>query len=86
MNSIQLVTTPGCTHCAQVRKVIEEVKPQFSDILVEEIDATTPKGTELVMQHMIFASPGVIINGELFSTGGINKDELIKKLGSLKTP
>lgn len=84
MISIQLITTPGCTHCDQVKKVFEEVKPQFPDMEIEEIDATTPKGTEILMKHMIFASPGVIINGELFSTGGINRDAFVKKLNSLQ--
>lgn len=84
MIAVQFVTSPGCTHCAAARKIFEELKPKYPNLQVEEIDVTTPKGTDLVVRHNIFASPGIIVNGELFATGGINKGELIKKLDSLK--
>lgn len=84
MISVQLVISPGCTHCAEVRKVLEELKPKYPAMQVEELDATTEKGMEFVVKHTIMASPGTIINGELFATGGINKNSLIKKLDSLK--
>jgi len=81
--TIQLVSTPGCTHCEGVRKVLNEVRPQYPQMQIKEFDATNPDGLELVMKHGILASPGVIVNGELFATGGINKGEFIKKLDSL---
>lgn len=82
--TVQFVTSPGCTHCAEVRKVFEELKPKYSELQIEEIDVTTPKGMELVIKYSIMASPGVIVNGELFSTGGINKESFVKKLDQLK--
>ena len=81
--NVQLVISPGCTHCAEVRKVLEEIKPKYPQMQIEEVDATTDKGMELVVKHTIMASPGTIVNGELFATGGINKDSLVKKLDSL---
>ena len=48
-----------------------------------ELDITTPDGQELVQKHMIMASPGLVINGELFSTGGVNTDEFLAKLKEL---
>ncbi len=84
MITVQLVSTSGCTHCEQVLKVLNEVKPQYPEMQILELDATNPDGLELVTKHGILASPGVIINGELFATGGINKGELIKKLETLK--
>lgn len=84
MIGIQLVSTPSCTHCEEVRKVLHELKPNYPEMQIEEIDATTQKGMDLVVKYSIMASPGVILNGELFSTGGINKNSLIKKLDSLK--
>lgn len=85
MINIQLVSTPGCTHCEDVRKVLHEIKPQYPQIQIQELDATNPDGLELVTKHGILASPGVIINGELFATGGINKESVIKKLDSIKS-
>ncbi|OGH19743.1 MAG: hypothetical protein A3D74_00915 [Candidatus Levybacteria bacterium RIFCSPHIGHO2_02_FULL_37_13] len=84
MISVQLVISPGCTHCEQVREVLQEIKPKYPSMQIEEIDATTEKGMELVVKHSIMASPGTIINGELFAAGGINKDSFVKKLDSLK--
>ena len=84
MINIQLVSTPGCTHCEAVRKVLNEVKPQYPQMQIQELDTTNPDGLELVMKHGILASPGVIINGELFATGGLNKDNFIKELDSLR--
>lgn len=82
---VQFVTSPGCTHCAEVRKVFEDLKPKYPEMQIEEIDVTTPQGMELVAKYTIMSSPGVIVNGELFSTGGINKESFIKKLESLKS-
>lgn len=83
MINIQFVTSPGCTHCAAARKIFEELKPKYAQMQIEEIDVVTPKGMELVTKYSIFSSPGIIINGELFATGGLNKESFIKKLESL---
>ena len=84
MKIIQLVKTPHCAVCARVRKMIDaEVKPLFPDLEVEEFDAITPQGQEMVLKYGIMTSPGVIINGELFSMGGADKEALIKKLKEL---
>ena len=82
--TIQFVTSPGCTHCAEVRKVFDELKPKYPQMQIEEIDVTTEKGMELAVKYGIMTSPGIIVNGELFSTGGINKENFVKKLDSLR--
>jgi len=84
MISIQFVTVEGCYHCAKAKEVFEDLKSQYPEMKIEEIDATTSQGMELVSKYEIFQSPGIIINGELFSTGGLNKDKFIEKLDSLK--
>lgn len=70
----------GCHVCAEVKKIFDEIMPDFPDMKVEEIDMTTPNGQKLVQKYSIMSSPGIIINGELFSTGGVNRKKLIKKL------
>ena len=77
---IQLLTSPGCHICAEVKKTLEEIRPNFPALEIEEIDIVTPEGQAMVQKYGIFASPGVIINGELFSAGGVNKEKLIEKL------
>ncbi len=83
MINIQFVTSPGCVDCERAKKVFDEVKPQYPKMNIEEIDVTTPKGIELAQKYGIMAAPGIIINGELFSTGGLNKEEFVAKLQSL---
>lgn len=81
MIKIQFLTMPGCHNCEAAKKIFDEIMPEFSDkVEFTEIDMTTPKGQELVQKYGIMSSPGIIINGELFSTGGVDKERLIKKL------
>lgn len=84
MNKIQFLTMPGCHNCAAVKKIFDEIIPDFPNVEVEEIDMMTPEGQELVQKYGIMASPGIIIDGELFSTGGVDREKLIEKLKSLK--
>ncbi len=85
MNKIilEVLTSPGCVHCAEFKKYWESVKDKFPEVEMNEIDLTSDKGQEMVQKHMIMASPGVIINGELFSTGGVNKEKFEEKLKEL---
>tara|TARA_B100000745_G_scaffold300209_1_gene253251 strand:- start:1419 stop:1676 length:258 start_codon:yes stop_codon:yes gene_type:complete len=84
MNTIQFLTMVGCHNCAAAKEIFDEVLPDYKDkVSVEEIDITSPQGQELISKHSIFASPGIIINDELFSTGGVDKDKLVEKLQTL---
>lgn len=74
----------GCHNCEAVKKIFNEVMPDFPNVEVEEIDITSPNGQELVLKYGIMASPGIVINEELFSSGGVNKEKLIAKLKSLE--
>ena len=80
---LEILTSPGCVHCAEFKKYWEGVKDKFPEVEMNEIDLTSDKGQEMVQKHMIMASPGVIINGELFSTGGVNKEKFEAKLKEL---
>ena len=41
------------------------------------------KAQELVQKFQIFASPAIIVNGELFSTGGYDEAGFLNKLKEL---
>ena len=79
-NKIQFLTMPGCHSCEAAKKIFDEIVPDFPNVEVEEIDMMTPEGQKLVQKHSIMSSPGIIIGGELFSTGGVDKEKLIEKL------
>lgn len=75
---------PACHSCELAKKVFDEIMPDFPNVEVEEIDMATEPGQELVQKYGIMASPGIVINGELFSTGGVKREKLVEKLKSLK--
>lgn len=79
---LQFLTMLDCHTCAEVKKILDEVLPQFPDVKLEEIDITSEEGQKMIQKYSIMSSPGIVIDGELFSTGGINKEKLIKKLKS----
>jgi len=43
-----------------------------------------PRWQELVLKYQIMASPGILVDGELFSAGGVNTAKLAEKLKELK--
>jgi len=83
MVKLQEVSIPGCIECIQFKKIWEEIKNDFPRVEFQEYDGLTPEGQELIQKYHILAAPGIIINDELFSTGGVNKEKLIEKLKSL---
>ena len=84
--TLQSISVPGCVECRKFEEWWKEAAKDFPDVRYENIDATNPAGQELVLKHQIFASPGIVVNGELFSTGGVNKEALIKRLNELRKP
>lgn len=81
---IQEITAPGCSHCAKAKEILEnDIKPKYPEVEVEYIDMTTEQGQKMVSKYGIMASPGIIVNGELFSTGGLDKNKLEEKIKSL---
>jgi glutaredoxin len=85
MKEIELeeLSSPGCHNCAAFKEMWEVEKANWPNVKFREVSLMDPEGQEMVQKYQIFASPGIILNGELFSTGGVNKDEFIKKLGEL---
>lgn len=83
MNKIQFLTMMGCHNCAAVKKIFNEVMSDFPKITMEEIDIASPEGQELVQKYGVMGSPGIIINKELFSTGGVDRKKLVEKMKSL---
>lgn len=78
------VTIPGCVACARFKKLWEDkLSKEFPNVEFETIDATEPGGQEILIEHTIFATPGLLINGEVFSTGPVNEKKLRAKLEEL---
>ena len=80
---LEELTSPGCHNCAAFKAFWEEEKVNWPDVKFSEVSIVDPEGQEMVQKYQIFASPGIIINGELFSTGGIDKEKFLDKLKEL---
>ncbi len=85
MKEVELIelSAPGCQHCAAFREFWQSVAKDWPQVKFREVSVTTAEGQTLASQHLIFASPGIILNGELFSTGGVNKEQFLEKLKAL---
>ena len=80
---VEELSSPGCHICMEFEKFWESVKKDWPSVEYKKVMVTTPEGQEMAGKYMIFASPGIIINNELFSTGGFNREKFIIKLGEL---
>lgn len=72
-SKIQILTTPGCSSCARVEKMLDEMKVKY-----EIVDITKNPG--IVQKYQIMSAPGIVINGKLEFTGVPSKEELKKKV------
>lgn len=81
---MQIVTSPGCECCEDVKNYIKDVQKDFPDLEVEIIEVTTPKGQELVQKYTILSAPGIIINDKLEFSGETKEEDLRKKLQEIQ--
>ncbi len=73
MLKVQILTTPNCTSCAVVERMLDKMGVKY-----ELIDIT--KNPEVLQKYPIMAAPGVVINDKLEFVGVPSEKELAKKL------
>lgn len=71
---VQILTTPGCSSCARVEKMLNEMKVKYKIIDIS-------KNPKILEKYQVMSAPGLVINGKLEFTGVPSKEELKKKLG-----
>jgi len=81
---VTLIRPDGCAHCVAVKATLEKMKADYPDLEVEEIDMMTDEGQKLVQEFGIMASPGILVNGQFFATGGATEEQFREKFESLK--
>lgn len=84
MIKVILIRPSGCQHCVQVKGTLEKMKTDYPDLIMKEVEATTPEGQALIQKHGILSSPGILINDEFFSMGGATEKQLREKFAELK--
>jgi glutaredoxin len=81
--TLQVLTAPGCTHCHDFLEFWKGEAAKWPNVTMTELSLITPQGQEMVGKHQIFASPGIILNDELFATGGFSKEKFLAKITEL---
>ncbi len=83
--SVQLVTAPGCSKCEQAKQAIISALDQQRgeyQIQIELTEVNLVDQPEIAAQHGIWATPALIIDGELAFQGRVNERELQAKLAA----
>lgn len=80
---LEELASPGCQICKQFEEFWRSIEKDWPQVKYRRVDVTEPEGQKMAAKYMIFASPGIILNGELFSVGGFNKEKFLKKLKEL---
>lgn len=75
---LDLLTMPGCSHCAHAKEILERIKPDYPDLEVVEHDVT--EEPELASKYMLMSAPGIVIDDKLEFTGGVDETKLRARL------
>ncbi len=73
---VEVLTTPDCSNCSVLEKMLLEI-----GISYDVIDVT--EKPEILKKYPIYTAPGLVINGKLEFTGIPKKKELIEKFRNL---
>lgn len=74
---VKILTTPGCSNCSVVEKMLDEMGVSYDVIDVTE-------KPEYLQKYSIYTAPGVVIDGKLEFTGVPKKQKLIEKIEGVK--
>lgn len=81
---IRLLTAAECAHCQEVRALLQHVQADDPDVMVEEIDAASPPGLRLSIEHGVLVMPGIILNGRFLAMGSITEAHLRRELAAAR--
>ncbi len=70
---VEILTTPDCSNCSVVEKMLDELGVSYTVIDVTE-------KPEYLEKYPIYTATGVLINEKLEFTGVPKKQELVEKL------
>ena len=80
---LEELAAPGCHVCRQFEEFWHSIEKDWPNVSYKKINIIDPEGQQLAQRHMISASPGIILNGELWATGGFRRDKFVEKLKEL---
>jgi glutaredoxin len=82
MVKVTLVSPADCPNCAAVKEQLDDLKSIYPELVITSVDAHAQEGEELILQHGILASPGILINDKFFSMGAVSEQKLNQAIKS----
>lgn len=82
---LEELVSPGCHICKSFEEFWHSVEKDWPDVMYKKVDVTSPEGQEMAGKYMIFASPGIILNGELWGSGGYDKNKFLTRIKELSS-
>lgn len=74
-HKVEILTTPGCSNCSRVEKMLDEMKVPYNVIDITE-------KPEYLEKYQIFTAPGIVIDDRLEFVGIPKKEDLFEKVSS----
>lgn len=81
--SLEVLSAPGCQVCKVFEDFWHSIAKSWPNVAFRRVEITTEEGQNFAQKYMILASPGIILNGELWASGGFDRDKFINKLKEL---
>ena len=82
---VESLSSPRCLNCEAFEKFWHSVEAQYPNVTYQKRSILDNDGAEMAQKFGILASPGIVINGELFSVGGVDTEKFINKIKELST-
>jgi glutaredoxin len=79
---ITLLTQDDCAFCEQAKGVLARLSDQHL-LEIQEIRIDSAQGHELAVRHAVLFTPGVLLNGVMFSHGRLSEKKLRRALERL---
>lgn len=70
---VEILTTPGCSNCSVVEKMLDDLGVKY-----EVIDVT--EKPQYLQKYPIYTAPGIVIDGKLEFVGIPKKEKLKAKI------
>ena len=81
--TLEELVAPGCHICRAFEEFWHSIEKDWPNVIYKKVDVTTEEGQQMAGKYMIFSSPGIILNGELWATGGFDKEKFVARLKEL---
>lgn len=78
MIHVELLSVPGCEACVSLRRSLDQLGREQSDLAVEEVDVSVRR--DVAARYGLMACPALAIDGRLEAVGAVSQRKLRKMI------